>query len=173
MNSDKAREPDDKLDAAQARLAALVAVARYHGVDLDRGSFPAPPGEVPSAAALVAWTRENGLWAKATRLRWRQLMRMQSDAPLVLLFADGGAGILVSRDADAGIVYLKDPSRPGDEPVAVDELRLANLWQGTYCSFAASEERPPTRSHSRSLGLRASCCKSAGACGRSPLLRSA
>ena len=129
-SSDKAREPDDKLDAAQARLAALVAVARYHGVDLDRASFRAPPGEVPSPAALVAWARENGLWAKATRLRWRQLMRMQSDAPLVLLFADGGAGILVSRDADAGIVYLKDPSRPGDEPVAVDELRLANLWHG-------------------------------------------
>ena len=48
----------------------------------------------------------------------------------MLLFADGGAGILVSRDANAGVVYLKDPSRPGDEPVAVDELRLANVWHG-------------------------------------------
>ena len=128
--SDKAAEHEDKRDAAQARVAALVAVARYHGVDLDRGEFRAPPGEVPSPAALVTWARENGLWAKATRLRWRQLIRMQSDAPLVLLFADGGAGILVSRDGNAGLVYLKDPSRPGDEPIAVDELRLTNLWHG-------------------------------------------
>ena len=130
LGSDKAAEHEGKRDAAQARVAALVAVARYHGVDLDRGEFRAPPGEVPSPAALVTWARENGLWAKATRLRWRQLIRMQSDAPLVLLFADGGAGILVSRDANAGVVYLKDPSRPGDEPVAVDELRLTNLWHG-------------------------------------------
>ena len=33
----KAAEHEGKRDAAQARVAALVAVARYHGVDLDRG----------------------------------------------------------------------------------------------------------------------------------------
>src|SRR5262245_59371942 len=117
-------------DGAQARVNALVAVAQYHGVDLDCTGFRTQPGEAPSPAALASWARENGLWAKATRLRWRQLMRMQSDAPLVLLFADGGAGILVSRDGNTGLVYLKDPSRPGDEPIAVDELRLTNFWHG-------------------------------------------
>jgi subfamily B ATP-binding cassette protein HlyB/CyaB len=128
--SDKEPECEGTLDAAQARLGALISVAQYHGVDLDRTGFRTQPGEVPSPAALVSWARENGLWAKATRLRWRQLIRMQSDAPLVLLFADGSAGLLVSRDANAGAVFLKDPSRPGDEPVAVDELRLASVWHG-------------------------------------------
>jgi ATP-binding cassette, subfamily B, bacterial HlyB/CyaB len=130
MPSDMQPEGKGTRDVAQMRLDALVAVAQYHGVDLDRTAFRTRPGEVPSPASLVAWAREGGLWAKATRLRWRHLIRMQSDAPLVLLFADGGAAILVSRDAKAGTVYLKDPSRPGIEPVAVDELRLANLWHG-------------------------------------------
>ena len=119
-----------RLDAAKARVDALVAVAQHHGVELDRKAFRVSPAEVPSPAALVTWAREGGLWAKATRLRWRHLIRMQSNAPVVLLFSDGGAGILVSRDANAGAVYVRDPSRPGEEPVAVDELRLANVWHG-------------------------------------------
>ena len=89
--SDMQPEGEGTRDGAQMRLDALVAVAQYHGVDLDRTAFRAAPGEAPSPASLVAWAREGGLWAKATRLRWRHLIRMQSDAPLVLLFADGGA----------------------------------------------------------------------------------
>src|SRR4051794_28802065 len=93
------RDGQGRSDAAKARVNALVVVAQHHGVDLDRKALRAPPGEAPSPAALLTWAREGGLWAKATRLRWRQLIRMQSDAPVVLLFSDGGAGILVSRDA--------------------------------------------------------------------------
>lgn len=117
-------------DAAKARVDALAVVAQHHGVELDRKALRVSPGDVPSPAALATWAREGGLWAKATRLRWRQLIRMQSDAPVVLLFSDGGAGVLVSRDASAGTIYVRDPSRPGEEPVAVDELRLANVWHG-------------------------------------------
>ncbi len=126
----EAPEADGSWDGAQERLDALVAVAQWYGVELDAASFRIQPGESPSPAALVAFAREGGLWAKATRLRWRQLLRMQSDAPLMLILADGGAAILVSRDPEAGTVSLKDPGRPGDEPVAIDELRLAELWHG-------------------------------------------
>lgn len=124
--------PDGQVrhDAAKARVDALAVVAQHYGVELDRKALRVSPGEVPSPAALVTWAREGGLWAKATRLRWRHLIRMQSDAPIVLLFSDGGAGVLVSRDANAGTIYLRDPSRPGEEPVAIDELRLANVWHG-------------------------------------------
>ena len=130
MPSDIKQEAELTRDATVARVDALVEVARHHGVDLDRSEFRVPPGELPSPAALVTWARDGGLWAKATRLRWRHLIAMQSDAPVVLLFGDGGAAILVKRDAKAGTVYLKDPGHPGDEPVAVDEFRLANLWHG-------------------------------------------
>jgi HlyB family type I secretion system ABC transporter len=123
---------DTKADPAEIRLDALAAVARFHGVELDRAEFHAVAGEsIPSPAALVAWLRGAGLWAKATRLRWRQLLRLQSDAPLVLLFDDGSAGLLVGRDCVRELVFLKDPrAPPGDPPVPVDELRLQQNWQG-------------------------------------------
>lgn len=128
--SDTMPDGQGRHDAAKARVDALAVVAQHHGVELDRKALRVSPGEVPSPAALATWAREGGLWAKATRLRWRHLIRMQSDAPVVLLFSDGGAGVLVSRDANAGTIRVRDPSRPGEEPVAVDELRLANVWHG-------------------------------------------
>jgi ATP-binding cassette, subfamily B, bacterial HlyB/CyaB len=58
-------------------------------------------------------------------------MRVQSDAPLVLLFSDGNAALLVARDAAREVVFLKDPRAPSSRPpIAVDELRLTQLWQG-------------------------------------------
>ena len=87
-------------DAAQRRLDGVVAAARFHGIELDSRDFRAPAGEdMPSPATLVAWLRESGLWAKVVRLRWRQLFRFQSDAPLVLLFGDGSAALCVATDA--------------------------------------------------------------------------
>jgi ABC-type bacteriocin/lantibiotic exporter with double-glycine peptidase domain len=94
--------------------------------------------------------RESGLWAKAVRLRWRQLISLQSDAPLVLLFSDGSAVLLVARDAAREVVFLKDPrTPPSDPPIAVDELRLKQLWQGMALLVrrargASPEEEPFT-----------------------------
>jgi HlyB family type I secretion system ABC transporter len=109
-----------------------MAAAHFHGVALDRAEFRPVAGErVPSTAALVAWLREAGLWAKAQRLQWRQLFRIQSDAPIVLLFGNGGAGLLVGKDADRRLVFLKNPRAPPDSPpIPVDELRLQQDWQG-------------------------------------------
>jgi subfamily B ATP-binding cassette protein HlyB/CyaB len=142
---------DPQAEAVQRRLAALVAVARFHGHELDRNDFRAVPGEaIPSPAALVTWLRESGLWAKAVRLRWRQLFRLQSDAPLVLLFNDGSAGLLAAKDAARDVVFLKEPQAPpGDPPIAVDELRLLQLWQGEVLLVrrvrgASPEEEPFT-----------------------------
>jgi len=123
-------EAQEKRDATKPRVDALIFVAQHHGVELDRKALRAMPGEAPSPAALAAWARESGLWAKSTRLRWRHLIRMQSDAPVVLLLSDGGAGIVVSHDVNAGTISVLDPTRPGEKPVAVDELRLANVWRG-------------------------------------------
>jgi subfamily B ATP-binding cassette protein HlyB/CyaB len=142
---------EPRAEAVQRRLDALVAVARFHGHELDRRDFRAVPGEaIPSPAALATWLRESGLWANAVRLRWRQLFRVQSDAPLVLLFSDGSAGLLVAKDAARDVVFLKEPQAPpGDPPTAVDELRLLQLWQGEVLLVrrvrgASPEEEPFT-----------------------------
>src|SRR5262245_17818365 len=73
--------PNPRAEAVQRRLDALAAVARFHGIEIDRRGFRAIPGEaIPSPAALAAWLHGSGLWAKAVRLRWRQLLRVQSNA---------------------------------------------------------------------------------------------
>ena len=127
---------DTPVTGAALRLLALVTVARHHGVDLHATDFRAAAGEeTPSPAALAAWARDQGLWAKAERVRWKQLFRLQGNAnpapPVVMLFKDGSAGLLVGTDAERGIVWIQDPRTKGNEhAVAIDELRLSQSWSG-------------------------------------------
>ncbi len=116
----------------EARLAAAAAAARYHGVELDTKDFRATAGEVtPSAATLTGWLREQGLVARAVQMRWRHLFRFHDTPPVVLLFNDGTAGLLVGADAQRAVVWLKDPrGAQSDPPVAVDQLRLSQVWTG-------------------------------------------
>ena len=116
----------------EARLRAMVAAARHHGVDLDPKDFRGQAGEdVPSAASLVNWAREQGLMGRALNLRWRNLFRFHGTPPTVLLFNDGSAGLLVEVDAARDVVWLKDPvTAPSEPPVAVDQLRLSQVWTG-------------------------------------------
>jgi ABC-type bacteriocin/lantibiotic exporter with double-glycine peptidase domain len=69
-----------------ARLAAVVSVARYHGVKLDPESVKLHEDEeAPSPPVLVAWLQESGLWARDVRLSFRQLMKINDPAPVILL----------------------------------------------------------------------------------------
>ncbi len=120
-----AREPID------IRLRAIMEAARFHGVELDRDDLRFPKGEPPQPAGLVEWIRNSGLWARAVRLRWRSLMKLDGTAPVVLLLNDGGAGLLVQSDAARNVVWMRDPLAPSDEaPVPIDELRLSQVWSG-------------------------------------------
>ena len=119
-------------EAMEARLRAVFAAARYHGIELVLNDFrPTLGEETPSPASLVSWLREQGLTAKAVMLKWRNLFRFTDTPPVVLLFRDGSAGILVGADAKRDIVWIKDPrGAESDPPVAVDQLRLTEVWTG-------------------------------------------
>jgi ATP-binding cassette subfamily B protein len=135
-------------DATQVRLLALIAAARHHGVELDRDELRVPPGEQPSPATLVEWLRSAGLWARAVRLNWRSLMKVETSSPVVLLLSDGSAGLMVQSDVSRNVVWLKDPVASGDAmPVAIDELRLSQVWGGEVILLralrAGSEEEAP------------------------------
>ena len=124
-------------DAVEIRMLAVLAASRYHGVELDRRQFRSLAGEdVPSPASLVAWVREAGLSGRALHLKWKQLFRVASGAagmpvPVVLLFKDGSAGTMVAADTSRNVVWISDPRTPGPEnAVAVDELRLSQVWTG-------------------------------------------
>ena len=119
-------------DPTDTRLLAMIQAGRFHGMELDPGDFRAGADETgPSAASLSMWAQNAGMWARAVRLRWRHLMRLQETGPVVLLFTDGSAGLLTGANAEHKVVFLKDPRAPGgDAAVAVDELRLMQVWSG-------------------------------------------
>jgi len=125
-----------------ARLEAVINAARFHGMTLDPREFPCSE-QVPSAAALSAWLQNAGMWARAVRLRWRQLMRLQDAGPVVLLFTDGGAGLLVGANAEHNIVVLRDPrAAAGGCTIAVDRLRLEQVWSGEVVLLRAARGQP-------------------------------
>jgi subfamily B ATP-binding cassette protein HlyB/CyaB len=113
-------------------LVGALAIARYHGVDLDPTTFRIDPAEPnPSPAALVEWLRECGLWAKAVRMKWQQLMRLESAGPVMLLMKDSGAVLMVEVDPARNVIFVKEPSLGGGGvSVPVDELRLSQVWDG-------------------------------------------
>ena len=129
IESDVAAEA---LTPTELRLRAVVAAARFHGVDLDMSAYRGPAGEpYPSPASLVTWLRDQGMSARSMRLAWRNLFRFKEAAPVVLLLKDGTAGLVVGADVGRDIVWLKSPTaRDSEPPVAVDRLRLEQAWGG-------------------------------------------
>ena len=117
---------------SEARVAAAVQVARFWGIDPDPREYRCPVEEkFPSSASLTVWLSSVGLWAKATRLKFSSLFRFNDGTPVVLMFTDGTAGILVGASAERRVVLIRDPLQPETVPaVPVDELRLSHVWDG-------------------------------------------
>ncbi|MDE2459253.1 MAG: hypothetical protein KGL20_08460 [Rhodospirillales bacterium] len=78
VNPDVAYLRDAKLDLAapcEARLAAILNVARYHGVEMNLETLRLRRGEkVPNPPELIAWAQEAGLWARGVHVNFRQLL---------------------------------------------------------------------------------------------------
>jgi ATP-binding cassette, subfamily B, bacterial HlyB/CyaB len=131
------------------RLLAMMMSARYFGLDLDPNEFRLGPGDtVPTAAALSAWAQNTGMWSRALRLRWRHLFTVGGNGPVILLFNDGSAGLLVGAVAEQKIVLIRDPrAAEADPPVPVDEMRLSEVWSGETVLLRAersqAEADPP------------------------------
>jgi subfamily B ATP-binding cassette protein HlyB/CyaB len=113
-------------------LVGALAIARYHGIDLDPTTFRLDPlVPVPSPAVLVEWVREQGMWARGVRLKWQQLLRLDSTGPVLLLMKDGGAVLMTEADSTRNLVFVKEPTiAGGGVAVPVDELRLSQVWEG-------------------------------------------
>jgi ATP-binding cassette, subfamily B, bacterial HlyB/CyaB len=114
------------------RTTALVLAGRHHGVELDPVDLLRRNGHAaPDAAALAQWARDGGLWARAVRISWRELVRLPDSGPVVLLLRDGSAAIVSGASPSGKAVLLQDPSgRTSDPPTPVDELRLQEVWAG-------------------------------------------
>jgi HlyB family type I secretion system ABC transporter len=125
-----------------ARLAGAMCVARYHGVHPDPRAVRLDAAETaPSSPVLVEWFHQSGLWARGVRLNFRQLMKIDNPAPILLLLSDGGAALVVGRNREDGVLLVRDPRTPGAEPpVPVDELRLKQVWDGATLLVRASRD---------------------------------
>ncbi len=118
--------------AVHPALRATIEAGRHHGVELDPNEYRQPPDQnAPSAAALSQWVQNAGVWSRAVRLRWRDLLHIHDGGPVVLLLRDGSAALMTGARSAERIVYLANPEAPaGTPPVAVDELRLSENWAG-------------------------------------------
>ncbi|RVA65509.1 ABC transporter transmembrane domain-containing protein, partial [Mesorhizobium sp. M7A.F.Ca.CA.001.11.2.1] len=121
-----------EFDRIAPRLKAVLRVARYHGVELDPNEFRvASASPVPNATDLSQWAQNGGMWSRALRIRWSHLLRFEHTGPVVLLFNDGGAGLLTGASPERNVVFLKSADAPEDaEAIAIDELRLSQVWAG-------------------------------------------
>ncbi|WP_407174839.1 peptidase domain-containing ABC transporter [Bradyrhizobium sp. STM 3562] len=120
--------------------------ARFHGTELDPSEVVSSGAQgMPSAASLSEWVQNSGMWARAVRLRWRQLMHFVDAGPVVLLLADGSATLMVGADADRNVVFLRDPRALASEiALPVDELRLERVWSGEALLLRAQRGKMET-----------------------------
>ena len=117
--------------AIQVRLMAIASAARFHGAELNRSDLRVADDAIPSPAALTEWLRGSGLWAKATRLSWKQLLGMELSGPVVLLLKDGSALLLVANDKKRDLVFVRHSRlTPSDPHLPVGKSDLAKVWNG-------------------------------------------
>ena len=122
------------------RLLAMIHAGRHHGMELNPAEFRPMTGDTaPSATALSLWAQNAGLWSRAVRISWRHLLRLQNGAPVVLLLKDGRAALMTGVNPEQHVVLLTDPSAPVEAAsVAVDELRMSEVWSGEVVLLRAA-----------------------------------
>jgi ATP-binding cassette subfamily B protein len=101
-------------------------------VDQLRRRFALPPGE-PDTPTLIALARELGLEARSLRMTFQELPRVARALPAILRAKDGGALILEEARTDPAkgtVAVIRDPSSTEDVVLAIDELHLAEVWEG-------------------------------------------
>ena len=139
--------------AAFSALHALAALASRLGLDTNveqlRRRFSIDAGE-PSTPMLIAMARELGLEARALHMTFAQLPRLARTLPAILRARDGGALLLEDARSDpmkGSVVIIRDPAAPEDEQFAIEEIRLAQVWEGEVIlvkrSHAATDEQQP------------------------------
>lgn len=134
--------------AGQIRIMAIAAAARFHGAEVDQTELRRSPDEVASPAALAEWVRSAGLWAKAARPSWRELVGMRISRPVPLLLKDGSAMLLVANDKKRDLAVVRHSRlSPDAPPVVLGQADLAKVWSGEAILIrakraAAAEETP-------------------------------
>ena len=90
-------------------------------------------GEV-STSQLLRIAQAAGLRAKATTLRWANLVKMGTALPAIVLLRNGSAMVLLRAESEVQgrppIVVLQDPNAPHHTRLTLDEARFTAAWAG-------------------------------------------
>src|SRR6478736_199110 len=145
----------NKADAGtgDSTLAALSALAMRLGLETDvetlRRRFSLDPGE-PDSPTLIAIARELGLEAQSLHMTFAELPRLAKTLPAILRARNGGALILEEAHSDpmkGSVAVVRDPTAPRDEQVAIEEIHLAQVWDGEVIllkrSHLSTDEQQP------------------------------
>src|ERR1700683_583802 len=122
--------------AITTSLRALAAIASRLGLDVSvdqlRRRFALQPGE-PDTPTLIALAREIGLEARSLHMSFQELPQVARALPAILRPKEGGALILEEARTDPAkgtVAVIRDPSATDSVVFAVDELHLAEVWEG-------------------------------------------
>ncbi len=153
MQHNITRKSDGAAKPQSTTLLALVAVAARLGVDTSveqlRRRFSMESIE-PDTGTIIAMARELGLEAKSLHLSFAELPRLSKTLPAILRAKGGGALLLEDARSDrmkGTVAVIRDPAAPATELVAIEELQLAELWEGELIlikrAFGSTDERQP------------------------------
>ena len=153
MQQNVVRTPDEATRPQSSALLALVAVAARLGVDTSvdqlRRRFSMEAVE-PDTGTLITMARELGLEAKSLHLSFAELPRLSKTLPAILRAKGGGALLLEDARSDrlkGTVVVIRDPAAPETERVAIEEIQLAEIWEGELIlikrAFGATDEQQP------------------------------
>jgi ATP-binding cassette subfamily B protein len=133
--------PKGARESNSSTLSALALLAGRLGVDTSaeqlRRRFALGEAE-PTTESLTAMARELGLEAVALKMTFADLPRLAKSLPAVLRAKHGGSLLLEDARTDpmmGSVAVIRDPEAPEDELVAVDDIRLAELWEGEVILF--------------------------------------
>jgi subfamily B ATP-binding cassette protein HlyB/CyaB len=144
---------DEKDTSVSSTLRALAVVATRLGIDTDvkqlSRHFVLDGGD-PDTGSLIAMARELGLEAQSLKVTFADLPRLAKSLPAILRAKDGGALLLEDARSDpmkGTIAIIRDPAAPVDELVAIEEIRLVEIWEGEVilvkrAHFTADEQQP-------------------------------
>ena len=153
MQQGTVTEASDGVGSVSSALSALAVLATRLGLDTDveqlRRRFSLSTGE-PDTATLIAIAGELGLEAQALRMTFAELPRLANTLPVILRARDGGALILEDARSDpmkGSVAIIRDPKAPDDEQMAIEEIRLAEVWEGEVilvkrAHLSADEQQP-------------------------------
>ena len=144
MPPDSVKGTEAGAEPGSSALAALAVLATRLGFDTDvetlRRRFSLEPGE-PDTASLIAIAREMGLEAQSLHMSFAELPKLAKTLPAILRARNGGALILEDARSDpmkGSIAIVRDPTATGNEQVAIEEIHLAQVWDGEVILFKRS-----------------------------------